>query len=66
MHILNQFDKLMAHLNGEENGMAAEFREALESVSDSAEFLECLEAAGVDNWVGYEYAQEDYQENLRE
>ena len=66
MHILNQFDQLMAHLNGEENGMATEFREALESVSDDAEFLECLESAGVDNWDGYEYAQEEYQKNHRE
>lgn len=62
MHILNQFDQLMAHLNGEENNMAAKFREALESVSDAAEFLDCLEAAGVDNWDGYEYAQDAYRE----
>lgn len=66
MHILNQFDQLMAHLNGEENDMAAEFREALEYVSDAAEFLDCLESAGVDNWDGYEYAQEEYQKNHRE
>lgn len=25
-------------------------------------FLNCLENAGVDNWEGYEYAIEEYQE----
>ena len=25
-------------------------------------WLNCLEAAGVDNWSGYEYAQELYEE----
>jgi hypothetical protein len=25
-------------------------------------FLQCLMGAGVDNWDGYEYAQETYQE----
>lgn len=27
------------------------------------EFLECLKRAGVDNWDGYEFALEEYQDN---
>lgn len=61
MNILNKFDQLMMHLNAEENGMAEEFREELETISANSDFLECLEDAGVDNWDGYEYAQEAYQ-----
>jgi len=38
-----------------------EYDELLNEVS----FLNCLRNAGVDNWDGYEYAQEAYQE-LRE
>lgn len=56
--ILQKFDQLMSHLNGEENSMAEEFREELESVQEDAEFLNCLRAAGVDNWDGYSEAQE--------
>lgn len=29
---------------------------------DSARFLQCLEAAGVDNWEGYDYACEMHAE----
>lgn len=58
MSILNKFDQLMSHLNGEENSMAEEFREALEKVQKDSEFLECLKSAGVDNWDGYSEAQE--------
>lgn len=58
MSILNKFDQLMSHLNGEENSMAEEFREALEKVQEDSEFLECLKSAGVDNWDGYSEAQE--------
>jgi len=28
-----------------------------------SDFLNCLERAGVDNWDGYEFALEDYQED---
>lgn len=28
--------------------------------SDDAQFLMCLDSAGVDNWHGYEFAQEEY------
>jgi cytochrome c556 len=57
MSILNKFDQLMSHLNGEDNSMAEEFREALEKVQEESEFLECLKACGVDNWDGYSDAQ---------
>lgn len=33
-----------------------------EELLDAAEFLACLEAAGVDNWVGYSIAYEMYEE----
>ena len=47
-----------------------EFEEALETelflitkVEEDSEFLSCLEAAGVDNWEGYSYAQEMMEED---
>lgn len=58
MSILKKFDRLMSHLNGEENSMAEEFREELEKLQEDSEFLECLKSAGVDNWDGYSEAQE--------
>ena len=58
MSILKKFDQLMSHLNGEDNSMAEEFRAELEKVQEDSEFLECLTAAGVDNWDGYSEAQE--------
>ena len=36
----------------------AEFVEVLKEADKSIEWLNCLEAAGVDNWEGCEYAQE--------
>lgn len=30
-------------------------------IGDS-DFLQCLQGAGVDNWEGYDYAQEAYEE----
>lgn len=32
-----------------------------ESLKKDAEFLADLQSAGVDNWHGYEYAQQDYR-----
>lgn len=55
--ILEHFDQLMSHLNGEDNDMAKEFRASLEKVQENSEFLECLKSAGVDNWDGYSDAQ---------
>lgn len=37
----------------------AEYDELL----DRDYFLSCLEAAGVDNWQGYDHAQEMYEED---
>lgn len=34
--ILDKFDDLMSHLNGEENDMAAEFREQLKKLVEQA------------------------------
>lgn len=34
----------------------------LESVQEDVAFLEALRSAGVDNWEGYGYAQEIFQE----
>ncbi|WFZ78549.1 hypothetical protein MQM1_067 [Aeromonas phage vB_AsaP_MQM1] len=60
MSLLKKFGELLAHLNSEENELAAEFRKELEShiddAEDDAEWLSALESAGVDNWEGYEFA----------
>lgn len=37
-------------------------QEEAEDNCDSTLFLSCLESQGVDNWDGYEYAQDEYQE----
>ena len=37
-------------------------KEEYESLLDDQLFLSCLEGAGVDNWDGYEYAREAYDE----
>lgn len=54
LDLLKKFDELMSHLNGEENSMAEEFREALAaklySDADDRLWRECLESDGVDNW----------------
>ena len=59
-YLLIKFDELMSHLNGEENSLAEEFREALSAELDRAAadrlWRECLEAGGVDNWSGYHEA----------
>lgn len=35
-----------------------ELKENLEELQKEVKFLDCLSAAGVDNWDGYSYAQE--------
>lgn len=37
-------------------------KERYDELLDAEEFLNCLEAAGVDNWEGYDYAQELYRQ----
>ena len=39
-------------------------RKEYEDLLDSEAFLIALEQAGVDNWEGYDYAREAYQEGL--
>ncbi|QOV05439.1 hypothetical protein [Klebsiella phage P510] len=57
MSLLEQFDSLMSHLNGEDNDMAEAFRKELESRLEEADddglWRRCLEAGGVDNWSWY-------------
>lgn len=33
-----------------------------DDLEDSQLFMDCLDGAGVDNWSGYDYAQEAYRE----
>lgn len=35
-------------------------RKEYEDLLEDQFFLNCLESAGVDNWEGYEYAQEEF------
>lgn len=37
-------------------------KERYDELLEAEEFLNCLEVAGVDNWEGYEYAQELYRQ----
>lgn len=37
-------------------------QEDSDSNAEDAHFLRCLESAGVDNWDGYDYAREQFQE----
>ena len=36
-------------------------KDEYEQLQDDSKFLRCLEAAGVDNWDGYDFALEAYQ-----
>lgn len=62
--LLEQFDNLMSHLNAEDSDMAKTFRArlhlAVEEAEDDARWRGCVEAAGVDNWCGFEYAMDEY------
>lgn len=64
MSILNKFDQLMSHLNGEDNSMAEEFRKSLEALKEQAEddalWRQCLESGGVDNWSWYSESLQEY------
>lgn len=40
--------------------------ETLKELKEDALFLEALRAAGVDNWGGYDYAQDIYREISQE
>lgn len=41
-------------------------RDEFEAMLDRLHWLECLEDAGVDNWVGFDYARDLYNEDLSE
>lgn len=62
--LLEQFDDLMSHLNAEDNDMVKTFRSRLvlaqEEAADDSLWRACVEAAGVDNWCGYDYAMDEY------
>lgn len=47
------FNQVLAHLNAEENEMAAEFMEALQDAQKDVYHLNNLQNRGVDNWDGY-------------
>lgn len=37
-------------------------KERYAELLDAEFWVQCLESAGVDNWCGYDYAQEEYQQ----
>ena len=47
------FNKVLAHLNAEENEMAAEFLATLNDAQQDVYHLNTLINRGVDNWDGY-------------
>lgn len=60
MSIVKQFEHLLSHLNAEENDSALSLLSELKEAQDRLHWLDCLEGAGVDNWSGYEEAQDMY------
>lgn len=64
--MLELYSQLLSHLNAEENDMALEFEAKLiellsqqDRLNEDSQFLQCLKNAGVDNWDGYSFAQEE-------
>lgn len=49
-----------------EQEMVTITKEEYDSLQDQSHWLGCLENAGVDNWCGYEEAQQMYQEESGE
>ena len=56
MSLVDSFEKLLRHLNAEENEMAIELLEELKQADKDLNWLDCLRGAGVDNWSGIDYA----------
>lgn len=57
--ILNQFDRLMSHLNSEENSMAEEFREQLEGLFKTKTlFIVITDSGDGSNGLGYTFDQD--------
>ena len=46
----------------DQNRMVTISKLEYDQLLENSEFLECLEAAGVDNWSGYDYASEMMEE----
>lgn len=61
MSIVAKFKELLSHLNSEENEMALELLSELKEAENNLHWLDCLDSAGVDNWDGYEIAQDMYE-----
>ena len=59
MSLVASFEKLLCHLNSEENAMALELLEELKQADIEIDKLSCLEAGGVDNWDFYHDALHD-------
>ena len=59
MSLVDSFEKLLRHLNAEENDMALELLKELKKADIELDKLVCLEAGGVDNWDFYYDALRD-------
>jgi len=44
------------------DGLVIVYESKLNSLEEDRRLMECLQACGVDNWDGYEYAQEMMEE----
>ena len=60
MSVVELFDKLLGHLNSEDNEMAAEVRAEIVKLEIEADKMACLEAGGVDNWDFYHDSLRDH------
>lgn len=58
--ILNQFDRLMSHLNSEENSMAEEFRERLEGLFKTKNLYVLVSNGGDGSYYPHYTMNEDY------
>lgn len=55
-------EKEIAELDTKENYVYILTESRVSDLEDDAEFLRCLRGAGVDNWEGYDYAIDSYNE----
>ena len=52
-NLIAGFNQVLAHLNAEENELAAQFAETLKEAQGDVYHLNDLQDRGVDNWDGY-------------
>ncbi|AWH14614.1 hypothetical protein [Pseudomonas phage 71PfluR64PP] len=52
-NLIAGFNQVLAHLNSEENELAAQFAETLKEAQGDVYHLNNLQNRGVDNWDGY-------------